>query len=41
VAWACERPQDVAATLPARILVVKHGRVSVEHEARVTEPWRE
>ena len=41
VAWGCERPEDVAATLPARVLVVKHGRVSVEHETRVKEPWRE
>ena len=41
VVWACERAEDVAATLPARILVVKHGRVSVEHETRVREPWRE
>lgn len=40
VAWACERPEDVVATLPARTLVIKHGRVSVEHEARVTERWR-
>jgi cytosine deaminase len=41
VVWACERPEDIAATLPARMLVVKNGRVSVEHEARVTERWRE
>jgi cytosine deaminase len=41
VAWACERAEDIAATLPARTLVVKGGRVSVEHHTRVTEPWRE
>jgi cytosine deaminase len=40
VAWACERPEDIAATLPARTLVVKGGRVSVERQARVAEPWR-
>jgi cytosine deaminase len=40
VAWACERPEEVVATLPARTLVMKDGRVTVEHEARVTEPWR-
>jgi cytosine deaminase len=40
VAWACEQPEDVVATLPARTLVLKAGQVTVEHDTRVTEPWR-
>jgi cytosine deaminase len=41
VVWECERAEDVAAALPPRTLVVKGGRVTVEWERRVVEPWRE
>jgi len=40
VLWDAERPEDIAAALPARVAVVKGGRVSVECEARVTWRWR-
>lgn len=41
VVWECERPEDIVAALPARALVVKTGRVTIEHERRVRERWRE
>jgi cytosine deaminase len=41
VVWECERLEDVVATLPPRVRVVKRGRVTVEHERRVRERWRE
>src|SRR5262249_34231468 len=41
VVWECARPEDAVATLPPRPLVVKHGRVSIEHERRWRERWRE
>ncbi len=40
VLWECECAEEVAAALPARRLVVKSGRVTVEHERRVVERWR-
>lgn len=40
VVWECERPEEIVTSLPARRLVVKAGRVSVEHERRVVERWR-
>jgi len=40
VAWDCRRPEEIVTSLPARRLVVKGGRVSVEHECRVVERWR-
>jgi cytosine deaminase len=40
VVWECERPEDIVAALPARALVLKRGRVTVESEQRVTERWR-
>jgi cytosine deaminase len=40
VVWDCAHPEDVAATLPGRALVVKDGRVTVECERRVVERWR-
>jgi cytosine deaminase len=40
VVWDCRRPEEIVTSLPARRLVVKAGRVSVEHERRVAEPWR-
>ncbi len=41
VVWDCERAEEVVATLPPRILVVKRGRVTIEHERRVRERWRD
>ena len=41
VVWDCETAEDAVATPPPRILVVKNGRISVEHEHRVRERWRE
>jgi cytosine deaminase len=41
VAWDCERVEDVVAGRPPRTLIVKRGRVSVEHERRLVERWRE
>jgi cytosine/creatinine deaminase len=40
VAWDCQRTEEIVTSLPARRLVVKGGRVSVEHECRVVERWR-
>ena len=41
VVWDCARPEDVVAALPPRLLVIKHGRVTIEHERRTRERWRE
>ena len=41
VVWGCERPEDIVAALPARAFIVKNGRVTIEHERRVRERWRE
>ena len=40
VVWECERLEEIVTTLPPRRLVVKAGRVSVEHERRTVERWR-
>ncbi|MGH7312857.1 MAG: amidohydrolase family protein, partial [Candidatus Rokuibacteriota bacterium] len=40
VVWDCARVEDVVAALPGRVLVMRRGRVSVEHERRVHEHWR-
>ena len=40
VAWDCRRPEEIVTSLPARRLVVKSGRVSIEHERRIVERWR-
>jgi cytosine deaminase len=40
VVWETERPEDIVAALAPPRLVVKAGRVSVEHERRVREVWR-
>jgi cytosine deaminase len=40
VIWEAERVEDVVAALAPCRLVVKAGRVSVEHTRSVTEPWR-
>jgi cytosine deaminase len=41
VVWECERVEEVVATLPGRRLVLRRGRVSVEHEHRRHERWRD
>jgi cytosine deaminase len=41
VVWDCERAEEVAASVPARILVVKNGRVTVTSERRLHERWRQ
>lgn len=41
VLWDCERVEHIVAALPPRILIIKNGRISVEHERRVIERWRE
>ena len=40
VVWDAEHPEDIIATMAPRRLVVKRGRVSVEHERTTREPWR-
>ena len=40
VVWDCARAEDVAATLPARTLVVKRGRVSVEARHEIVDRGR-
>ena len=40
VVWDAERTEDVIAALAPRRLVVKRGRVTVEHERAIREPWR-
>ena len=41
VVWDCERVEDIATAVPARVVVVKNGRVTVTCERRVRERWRE
>jgi cytosine deaminase len=41
VVWDALHVREVIATLPACRFVVKGGRVTVEQERRVREPWRE
>jgi cytosine/creatinine deaminase len=41
VVWDCATAEDAVATPPPRVLVVKDGRVTIEHERRVRERWRE
>jgi cytosine deaminase len=40
VVWETERPAEVVTTMAARRLVVKAGRLSVEHERRCRDLWR-
>jgi cytosine deaminase len=40
VVWECERLEEIVTSLPPRRLVVKAGRVTVEHERRIVERWR-
>jgi cytosine/creatinine deaminase len=41
VVWDAERAEDIIAAMPSRRLVVKRGRISVEHERITREPWRQ
>jgi cytosine deaminase len=40
VVWDTQRQDEIVATLASPRFVVKRGRVSVEHERTVREPWR-
>jgi cytosine deaminase len=40
VVWEAERPADIVAALASPRLVVKAGRITVEHERIIREPWR-
>ena len=40
VVWECERVEEIVMALPPRRLVLKAGRVSVEHHRRTVERWR-
>ena len=39
--WDCATAEDAVATPPPRILSIKDGRVTIEHERHVRERWRE
>jgi cytosine deaminase len=41
VVWECERVEEIVAALARQALVVKAGRVTVEHEHRLRARWRE
>jgi cytosine deaminase len=41
VLWECEKVEDVVAAQPARALVIKRGRVTVEQQLHRRERWRE
>jgi len=40
VVWDCTRAEEAVATLAPRTLVVKRGRVTIEHRREVLERWR-
>ena len=40
VVWDATRLDDLVAAQAAPWVVVKRGRVTVEHERAVREPWR-
>jgi cytosine/creatinine deaminase len=40
VLWETERPSEVVTTMAPRCLVIKAGRVSIEHQRSCTELWR-
>jgi len=40
VVWDCERVDEIAMAAPPRWLVVKAGRVTVEHRRQIVERWR-
>ena len=39
--WDCATAEDAVATPPPRVLSIKDGRVTIEHERRTRERWRE
>jgi cytosine deaminase len=39
--WDCAEAEDAVATPPPRVLSIKDGRVTIEHERRIRERWRE
>ena len=41
IVWETQRPEDILATMASRHLVVKRGRVSVEHERVARQVWRQ
>jgi len=41
VVWDCMTAEDAVATPPPRLLSIKDGRVTIEHERRIRERWRE
>ena len=41
VVWDCDRVEEVVAALPGRVLVMRRGRVTVQHERRRHEHWRD
>jgi cytosine/creatinine deaminase len=41
VAWDCERVEDIVTMRPARTLVVKRGRITLQYERRLVERWRD
>jgi cytosine/creatinine deaminase len=40
VVWDCATAEDAVATPPPRLLSIKHGRITIEHERRLRERWR-
>ncbi len=40
VVWDAEQVEDIIATLAPRRLVVKRGRITIEHERSVRDRWR-
>jgi cytosine deaminase len=40
IVWDTDRPEEVITALAPPRLVVKRGRVTVEHEHTIREPWR-
>ena len=40
VVWETERAEDVIAALAPPPLVIKRGRITVEHRHSIAEPWR-
>jgi hypothetical protein len=39
--WECERVEEIVMGLPPRRLVIKSGRVTVEHHRWTVERWRD
>jgi cytosine deaminase len=41
IVWEAERTEDVIAAMADHRLVIKRGRVTVEHAHSIAEPWRD